>query len=99
MRRLVQGRTKFEDTGADGFDGDGEGEGGGCVEEEDYAVEFAFADAAGKSEADGMEEIAAAEAAGFFQVSGDFLEAFRGERSGIEEQQGEMADDVAGGIA
>jgi len=95
----IQRGAEFEDAGTDGFYRYGEGEGGGPVEEEDHAVEFAFADAAGECEADGMEEVAAAQAAGFFQMSGDFLEALRGERGGIEEQQGEMADDVAGGIA
>ena len=95
---LIQGGAEFEDAGADGFYGDGEGEGGGFVEEEDYAVEFAFADAAGERETNGIEEIAAADAAGFLQVCGDFLEALGGERSGFEEQQGEMADDVAGGV-
>src|SRR5882672_10537547 len=64
--KSVKGGAKFWDASADGFCGEGEVESGGFVEEEDYAVEFAIADAAGEGEADGMEEIAAAEAAGFF---------------------------------
>jgi hypothetical protein len=96
---LVEGGAEFEDAGAGGFDRDGEGESGGFVEEEGDAVEFTFTDAASESETDGMEKIAAAEAAGVFQVGDDFLEAFGGEGDGIEEEQREMADYVAGGVA
>jgi len=95
---LIQRGTEFEDARADGFYGGGEGESGGLVEEEDDAVEFAFADAAGQREANGMEEIAAADAAGFLQIGGDFLKAFGGEGRGFENEQGEMTDDVAGGV-
>lgn len=63
---LVEGRAEFEDAGADGFDGDGEGEAGGFVEEKDYAVEFSIADAAGEGEANGVEEITAADVKFFF---------------------------------
>ncbi len=95
---LIQRGAEFENAGADRFYGNREREGGGFVEEEDYAVEFAFADAAGEGEANGIEEIAAADAAGFLQVCGDFLEALGGEGGGLEQEQGEMADDVAGGV-
>jgi len=46
-----------------------------------YAVEFAFACAAGEGKTDGIEEIAAANAARFLQICGDFLETLGGERS------------------
>src|SRR5258705_628743 len=86
--KLVEGGAEFEDAGADGFYGDGEGEGGGFVEEEDYAVEFAFADAACEGEADGMEGVAAGAAAGFFWIGDDLFEAFGVERRGIKEVEG-----------
>ena len=44
--KLVEGGAEFEDAGADGFDRNGERQERGFLEEEDYAVEFAFADAA-----------------------------------------------------
>ena len=96
--KLVEGGAEFKDAGADGFYGGGEGEGGGFVEQEDYAVEFAIADAAGERETNGIEEIAAADATSFLQVRGDFLEALGGEWSGFEEEQGEMTYDVTGGM-
>ena len=97
-RESVEGGAEFEDAGADGFDGNGEGEGGGFVEKKDDAVEFAFADAAGKGETDGMEEVAAADFEFLFQFGDDFLETVRGEGGRIEKEQGEMADDVPGSI-
>ena len=96
---LIQRGAEFEDAGADGFYGDSERERSGFVEEEDYAIEFAFPNAASQGKANGIEEIAAADATGFFQVGGDFLEALGGEGNGLEQEQGEMADDVAGGEA
>jgi hypothetical protein len=95
---LVKSGAEFEDTGTGGFDWDGEGEPGTFVEEEDYAVKFAFADAAGQGEANRIEEIATADPAGFLQVCGDFLKALGGKGSGLEQEQGEMADDVSGGV-
>ena len=83
---LVEGGAEFEDTGADGFDGDGKGEGGGFVDEEDDAVEFAFAGASGKGEAEGMEEITAADFEGGFELGDDFLEAVGGEGSGVKKK-------------
>ena len=96
--KLVEGGAEFEDAGADRFYGGGESQERSFVEEEDYAVEFAFADAAGERETNGMEEVAAADATSFLQVCGDFLEAFGGERSGFEEEQGEMTYDITGGM-
>ena len=95
---LIQRGAEFENAGADGFYGRGKRKDGGFVEEEDDAVELAFADAAGERKTNGIEEIAAADAAGFLQVCGDFLEALGGEGGGLEQEQGEMADDVAGGV-
>ena len=94
----IQGGTEFEDAGADAFYGSGERQESGLVEEQDYTVEFAFASAACQGKADGIEEIAAADATGFLQVGGNFLEALGSEWSGFEEQQREMTDDLAGGV-
>jgi hypothetical protein len=97
--KLVEGGAEFEDAGADGFYWDGKGEVGGIVEEEDDAVEFAFAGAAGEREADGMEEVAAAGFEIFLQGGDDLFEALGGEGRRVEEEKGEVTDDVAGGVA
>ena len=94
----IEGRTEFEDAGADGFDRDGEGQSGGIVEKQDDPVEFAFAGATRESKPEGMEEIAATNLESFFKVSHNVLEAVGVERLRVEKEESELADDLAGGV-
>src|SRR3974390_1675767 len=94
----IEGRTEFEEAGAAGFDRDGEGQSGGIVGKQDGPVEFAFAGATRESKPEGMEEIAATNLESFFKVSHNILEAVGVERLRVEKEEGELADDVAGGV-
>jgi hypothetical protein len=82
----IQGGAEFQDAGAGGFYGSGEREGGGFVEEKDDAIEFAFAGAASQGEANGMEEVAAANVDIDFQLSDELLELLGRERRRVEKQ-------------
>lgn len=95
---LIQRGAEFDDAGADGFYRRGERQDRGFIKEQDDAIKFAFAGAAGEAETDGMEEIAAADFELFLEFGDDLFETFGGERSGLEEKQCEMADDVAGRV-
>jgi hypothetical protein len=94
----IEGRTEFEDAGADGFDRGGEGQSGGIVEKQDDPVEFPFAGATRESKPEGMEEVPAANLESFFKVSHNFLEAVGVQRLRVEKEESELADDVAGGV-
>jgi hypothetical protein len=91
--------AKFEDAGACGFYGDGERESGGFVEEENDAIEFAFAGTAGEGEADGMKEITAADVEFVFELVDEGFEAVGIQLAGFEKMQGQMTDDVSRGVA
>src|SRR5208337_2682945 len=64
------------------------------VHKENHAVEFALASPPGQSQPDRMKQIAAAYLKRLLQVRHNFLETIRGERLRIEQQQGEMPDNV-----
>jgi len=96
--RLVEEGAELENARADGFDREGEGERSGRVNEKDDAVEFAFSGTTGERESDGVKKVAATNIELFFEQGHDFLKAVGVEGSGIEEEKGEFADDVAGGV-
>jgi hypothetical protein len=76
-----------------------EGKSRGFIEEQDYTIEFAFADAAGERKPDGMKEFSAPKPQSVLQRVDDFLESVRGERCAIEQEKCEMAEHIAGGVA
>src|ERR1700734_1032133 len=94
---LVEGGAEFERALASIFHFDGEGKLGGGIEEQDHAVEFAFAGAAGERETERVENHAAAKWDGGFYVVDDSFET-NGIRDGafVENAVGEYADHFAG---
>jgi hypothetical protein len=96
---LVEGGAEFEDALARGLDGRGEGQGGRFIKKKDDAIELAFAGFSGKGEANGMEEIAAAQVGALLHGVDDLLEASGIESGALEKEKGEPADDFARAIA
>lgn len=97
--RLVERGAEFNDAFSGRLDWHGELESGCLIEEKDHTVEFPFTGSAGERETDGMKEFAAAEVEGVFQRGDDFFEAIGGQRSAIQQEKREMAEDVACGLA
>jgi hypothetical protein len=95
VRELIEGGAKFQDAGTGGFYGNVESQGGRFVEEKDYAVEFAFTRAASKREAKGMEQIATTQFEGLLQERYELFEAVGSEGCWIEEEKGELANQIA----
>ncbi len=81
---LIQGGAEFDDALAGGFYGGGEVGGSGFVEEQDDAIEFAFAGAAGETEAHGLKKLAAADIQVCFHFVDQFAKAITGEWLRIE---------------
>ena len=96
---LVESGTEFYDALARGFYRGGEICGGGFVEEKNYALEFAFAGAAGEGQANGLKEFAAANVQMGFHFVNENAKGVAGKRRGIKKQRGQLAKSVACRIA
>ena len=81
---LIQGSAEFDDALAGGFYAGGEVGGSGFVEEQDDAIEFAFASAAGEREAHGLKKLAAADIQLCFHLVDQFATAIAGQWLRIE---------------
>ena len=95
----VQRGAEFKDAGAGALHRRGERQFRSFVEQKDDAVELAFAGSPSKREANGMEQLAAADCELGFEVVDDLLEAVGGDGTAFEKEEREFAEDFAGAIA
>src|SRR5262249_7786924 len=95
----IQRRTKFQDALAGAFHMLGKRNCSRIIEQQNYAVQFAFTGPSGQRRPNGMKEFAAANPEPLLKRRDDLFEVIGIEGAAFEKEQSGLAQDVASGVA